>query len=438
MNFRAIFAVSFLLSIITRGLFAAQPITASGPSEQFVVTGLRAGKPVPGIMTSTNSPYIVLDPALVAVSCERIKQALLRELSLKDHWRGKIFVHLQPRWKPDAQILVNSSCLGGRWTYGIDVPNEVEKERFLRVMVQVILLEIANRNAAVRQVELPPWLAEGLMAHLRETDLPHLLIQPETFLVLNESKTNTLAQARAVLRVRSPLSLDELNWPGPNQFSGENSLVYQCCAQLFVTELLRLKNGPECLSAMLEQLPQSLNWQTAFLRAFNLYFQRLIDVEKWWSLHLVRFTGRNPSPILALEESWHRLADILNTSVRMRGNNAELPDVSIVPLQTLIDKAEYHRQMPILRQKIAELQMLRFNISQDFAPLVESYQHVLESYLQRRSHTGVGADWKGQPVPSVKLILRDTLRHLNALDAQRERWRPTKDATLAEQTKPGK
>src|SRR6266404_3191509 len=143
MNFRAILAVSFLLGLITRGLFAAQPITASGPSEQFVVTGLRAGKTIPGIVASANSPYMFLDPALVAVSCERIKQALLRELGLKDRWRGKVFVHLQPRWKPDAQILVNSSYLGGHWTYGIDIPNEVEKERFLRVMVQVILLEIA-------------------------------------------------------------------------------------------------------------------------------------------------------------------------------------------------------------------------------------------------------------------------------------------------------
>ena len=188
MNIRPIFAVSFFLAMVSHGVCAPQPINASGPSGQFVVTGIRAGKPLLGAMSSTNSLYMVLDPTLVAVSCERIRQSLLSEMNLRDNWRGKIFLNLQPKWKRDAQIQVGSAYVAGRWSYRIEIPNEVEKERFLRVIVQVLLLEMANRNAVDRQVDLPPWLAEGLVAHLRATEFSFLLIEPSTATVETEIK----------------------------------------------------------------------------------------------------------------------------------------------------------------------------------------------------------------------------------------------------------
>src|SRR5260221_290911 len=180
MIIRSIFAVGCFLALVSHGVCALQPINASGPSGRFVVSGIRAGKPQPGATTSANSLYMVLDPTLVAVSCERIKQSLLREMNLSDTWRGKIFLNLQPKWKRDAQIQVASSYVAGRWAYRIEIPNEVEKERFLRVIVQVLLLEMANRDSAGRQVELPPWLAEGLLGQLRGTGPSFLMIEPGT------------------------------------------------------------------------------------------------------------------------------------------------------------------------------------------------------------------------------------------------------------------
>jgi len=37
---------------------------------------------------------------------------------------------------------------------------------------------------------------------------------------------------------------------------------------------------------------QYYNWQFAFLQAFSATFQQPLDVEKWWSLQLLHFTGR--------------------------------------------------------------------------------------------------------------------------------------------------
>src|ERR1700744_6213195 len=51
------------------------------------------------------SPDVVtLQPALLAVSCERVKQALLHELDMRDQWQGKIFVVLRPARSVDELI----------------------------------------------------------------------------------------------------------------------------------------------------------------------------------------------------------------------------------------------------------------------------------------------------------------------------------------------
>src|SRR5262245_14846315 len=246
-------AIAFALwivadSFVSRG---AELVTVGGPWSQFVITGPKLGSGQPSISMSTNSAHMLLDPAMVAVSCDRIKNAILRDFGMRDEWRGKVFVTLQPRWKPEAQILVTSSFAAGRWNYHLDIPNEVDKDRFLRVIVDVVLLEIANRSTSARQSEVPYWLTEGMMAHLRATALAGLLLEPQTKIVTVGIKVDPLAEARELLRTRAPLSLDELSWPKSGQLEGDSGRLYQACAQLFVTELLRLKNGPACLRDML-------------------------------------------------------------------------------------------------------------------------------------------------------------------------------------------
>src|ERR1051326_729047 len=65
--------------------------TVNSSSGQFIVRG-------PAIaQLSTNSGIgssglIQLDPYILAVTCERIKQALLREMTMADLWRGRVYV----------------------------------------------------------------------------------------------------------------------------------------------------------------------------------------------------------------------------------------------------------------------------------------------------------------------------------------------------------
>src|SRR5207237_7827101 len=77
-------------------VLAAEPMTLRSHSGQFIVRGLALGAPLAGAAPEGEVSYARLDPALLAVSCERIKAAVLDELTTKDQWRSKIYVFLHP------------------------------------------------------------------------------------------------------------------------------------------------------------------------------------------------------------------------------------------------------------------------------------------------------------------------------------------------------
>jgi len=45
-------------------------------------------------------------------------------------------------------------------------PGLVQSERYVRAMVQVLLLELGNRHARAHTAEIPTWLTEGLSRQL--------------------------------------------------------------------------------------------------------------------------------------------------------------------------------------------------------------------------------------------------------------------------------
>src|SRR5436190_2265417 len=73
--------------------FAAEPIIITSISKQFVVRG----EPQRSMLAaSAKDDFVYLDPATLAVTCERVKQALRRELGWTDQWRGIIYVNIHP------------------------------------------------------------------------------------------------------------------------------------------------------------------------------------------------------------------------------------------------------------------------------------------------------------------------------------------------------
>jgi hypothetical protein len=314
--------------------------------------------------------------------------------------------------------------------------------------VDVLLLEIANRNAGSKSAEIPAWLAEGLTQQLIATDgATFFLPPPEAFengvnvsrmivdltdgppsARFHTRRLNPLAEAQALLRSRPPLTFNQLSWPGPEELTGSGGLAYRASAQLFVDQLLRMKDGPACLCAMLDQLSRHYNWQFALLAGFQIHFKSLLDVEKWWALQLVQYADRDLMQTFTAAESWKRLDEIVRSQIEVRSTAGELPLRTDVPLQKIVRELDLVSQTPVLSRKLQELNLFRPRVSQDLVQVVDDYRQVLTEYLQKRSGSGRLLPFGKAAGPVSDRLAEETIRKLDALDLRRAALRPASSA----------
>jgi hypothetical protein len=190
-------------------------------------------------------------------------------------------------------------------------------------------------------------------------------------------------------------------------------LFYRDCAQLFIHELLRLRNGRDCLRNMVLRLHGNLNWQTTFLQAFQDHFHRLIDADKWYSVSAVNIGGRDRMSVWPLETSRRQLDEILTTRVQVRLAAEELPIRTAVPLQRILSEWDFARQQPVLLEKLQQLQALGLRAAPESIPLVEGYAKVIQAYA-------VGRDPKTSS-SRLASAARRAIKDLDKLDARRHR-----------------
>ena len=283
-------SATLLLSPVARAqmLLPDKTATFSSVSGQFVVT--RANPPslfarLP--ISATNGVIVRLEPALLAVSAERVKQSLWRQLGVDPSmpWRGRIFLALQPAVEPDGDATIHSSRFAGVWNYRVELPDVVSRARLARALTRVVLLELANRdNSGDRSAEIPAWLSEGLSQQLPATGASEMILSSpdkavngllENRIIAVEHGVDPLAKARPVLHDHAALTFDQLSWPDDAQLNGDDGGVYSASTQLFVTALLKLNHGAEHLRDLLQMLPRCYNWQTAFRAAFAADFPQI-------------------------------------------------------------------------------------------------------------------------------------------------------------------
>jgi hypothetical protein len=442
-------AIAAIFLGVLRGV-ASAPTADSGNvptrsySGQFVVYAPRSSGPAPpSFGLATNEDLVRLEPGLVIVSCERIKQALLRELGSTAPWRGAVCLVLHPARVRGEAVIITSERFNGCWQYRVDFPDVIERSRYVRAMVQALLLEMANRTAQEHPAEIPLWLIEGMAQLLTASSEVELVLAPPRanrngisfrITAVNERRETLRQQVQKMLDGRAPLTFDNLSWPGGDALSGDGGDLYRGSAQLFVGELLRLPNGRGCLQAMLARLPQYYNWQFAFLSAFSAFFKRPLDVEKWWALSVAQATGRDIAPSWTLAESWQKLTEAIHAPVEVRLDTNALPLHADIPLQTVIRGWDSARQTQALNDTLRELGLLRLRIDQEFVGLVQDYYQVLETYLQQRDHAGSFVSTKRA---GRRRAVEAAVQQLDSLDARREALRPAALAKPASQTPSG-
>ncbi|MDB6125182.1 MAG: hypothetical protein JWQ71_4175 [Pedosphaera sp.] len=413
----------------------------SSVSRQFVIFEPSESDPFP--RTSPNANLVRLDPDLLAISCERIKKALLAELGLSDQWHAKINLQLHPFQTPDEAVVVTTVKFGNQWNYRVDLPDRMESSRFITAIVDVLLLEMADRAATARSAEIPAWLTQGMAQHLMLSSGMDLLLRPPSEMEsgisigrtdLSAQRVNPLTQAHTDLRNMTPLSLEQLSWPQEGQLNGEAGEAYRNCAQVFVFELLRLKDGRICMRNFIAALPQHLNWQISFIKGFQSHFTNQRDLEKWWALRMVEFTGRDLSHAWPSAESFKKLDEVIRPPVEVRTAADQLPMRTEVTLQAIIRDWDFTRQAKILNTKLQQLALLRNQVSQEAVSLVDAYRKTVESYLKNRNKAGFARLTRATSTPGLDKLAQQTLKELDALDLRREELRPKEPAESTAKT----
>jgi hypothetical protein len=355
-------------------------------------------------------------------------------------WRGKIHLDLHRVRSSDEMITVVSEKFKNGWNYRVKLPDVLQRDRFILTLTEVLLLEIANRNAGDHPAVIPAWLTEGFAGELRASGGTELLLTPPdrsvnglAFSLQNTHQfwSNPLEQAWQELRARPALTFEQLSWPAEGQFDGDAGRLFRASAQLLVNRLLRLENGQACFQAMLQGLPRRYNWQLAFQAAFRPYFQSPLDVEKWWALQVAQFTGHDLTQTWTLGESWRKLDEILRPPVEVRAGENELPLHAEVSLQTSLREWDRARQVQMLQRKLAELNLLRPRVVAEVVPLVDDYRGAIQNYLRKReASTGI-LFFKQRRSWIYDRLAEETIQQLDALDAVREALRPAAAAVAA-------
>lgn len=401
-------------------LGAVEPQTIRSQSGQFTIQGLTlVGAPVHRAVPGSEA-YLRLDPTLLAVSCERIKEGILGHLGMEDRWRDQILIGIRTVRQNDEPILVHATRYADRWQYLIQTPEHVPRDRFLKTVVRVILLEIANRPSRVHAVEFPAWLGEGLAEVIASETLIRFTLEANQGLFEQSSRRDPLVEVRRLLQARPPLTLDELNWPTPEQLEGQAGLMYASCSHLLVHELLRLRDGEKCLRRMIEAMAGHWNWQTAFFEGFQPHFNHMLDLDKWWSLVLVQNAGRALSFTWSAAESWEKFDNILSIPVEVRLKSNELPMTTSTSLQNALRQWEHRRQLPMLATKLNYLHALRLRVAQELMPLLDDYRQVIAAYLQSRSRPAPHPPGESFAAKTNDATLAAAIARLDELDQRRE------------------
>lgn len=426
----------FLSLAVARGQYSFSDENPVGSvSGQFLVSSV--GDPAPpsrNLNPTANTNVIQLKTALLAISAERFKVCLWEQLGIPANalWSGKIFLVVHAARSLDETETIASSPFLNHWNYRVELPDMLWKTRYARTLSGVLLLEIANRTAARNghSAEVPAWLVDGIAQQVLAADSEEVLLSaphmkkgdeiPVARINHAERGFDPLADARQILRNTPALTFDQLSWPTEEQMNGADGGVYFASAQLFQSELLGLKNGREKMRAMLAELPDCLNWQTAFLHAFASDFKRPLDVEKWWALRVVNFAMCSAGPRWTTEVSLNRLQELLSVPVEFRTGSNALPSHAEISLQNALQNLNPEQRGTIVRTKIRDLALEELRLAPPFGELADGYRVALMDYLgESKSTTRVSVFNKHRRSTTHQVGLADTLKKLDALDLQR-------------------
>ena len=373
----------------------------------------------------TAGDSITLNPQLAAVSAERIKAAILRILKKQDQWRGQIHIYLaSPRkWKGATEIRPIPFRDG--WRYGVIIPEEIEWQRFVRTIAGAVLLELVNRGDAQNFIEPPLWLTEG-MAEL-------LVVEPGRALVLEADRTYTSSnsrsdlskEARMLLKGQTVMDWTELSNANASSLSDENEYSRFKGSAVLLTDLLLVQpGGQEKMGRFVDSLGSVLNWQTAFLKAYQADYRTLLDVEKWWAVVDAANAINGSSGLWPRDIVMAHLSEIFTETVGPKEGHAEGVGRKSINLSQLIVVWDFAAQREVVDRKMEQLRQLLAHSDRNLAPLVEDTYRLLNQYVDDRTNAGRDPEKRSELEARGKLLAQTAARRLTMISQKIATFRP--------------
>jgi hypothetical protein len=390
---------------------------------------------------TADSALLALAPDSLAVSCERVKTSVLRNLDLGDRWQGKIHVTIRPTLLRNANPGFVATRYADGWQYAVDLPEQIDPRVLVRTLVHALLTEIANRTPGPHAAEIPLWLVEGLTGRALTAVGPEVVTAPTGtvakyapgFAQLQSRSRKPITpdqpqRMRAWLLDHPPLTFAELSLPAPDQLRGDAWQTYQYSAQIFLGELENLPGGQRCLVRTLSRLTSSLNWQTAFLASFSTHFGRLLDLEKWWTVTATHFVQGDQPHAWTMETALEKLESLLRVRVTRQDSREAAARPVDVSLQELLTKTPFAGHRAVVIDRIHRLETVAVFAPQGLVPVAQSYRTVLANYFDLRPRAGFNPRSKREIAVNAEILLRQTVERLDELDRQRTRLRSPANA----------
>ena len=406
--------------------------TARSLSGQFMAYGPISPKRRGGILDS-NAGTILIAPDHVVVTAERVRNALFRRVGLPPMPGSRLMMRLNPIMLPRATVPVVTDRHINGYTYELTLPSEIESDKLVRALVQVTLLDLANQKPQLRDTEIPLWMTVGFTQVL--------LAQPDLVLVIESPRMegrsvptefarkdirqhDSLVGVRARLRVRRAFDFSEIAMPSPAHLRGENWRDFQACSHLLVDRLLAVRAGGVRLQNMIRKLPDNMNWQTSFLKVYGDLFSDMLEVEKWWAVTIVQFTGQNQYQNWTLLEAVEKFENLLKLPAEVRLNDADSPLEAEVTLQQVIRGWDFAVQKQTLKQKINQLLIARVKMPRQLLPFLNEYGHILEKYVTTRQRIESFKPRRGQVRPRLAPVVDEAVRQLDSADRRLVLFKP--------------
>jgi hypothetical protein len=296
----------------------------------------------------------------------------------------------------------------------LSVPMQVEGQTLMKGLLQVLLMEYANRGnggGSKRTGEMPNWMVEGMLRQLQTRVVPTYVVNRKP-VTIEKSGYDRLGATRAYLQTNAPMTLQELSFADLRRVTPEQREQFEASAHLLVHQLLKLKGGPELMGQFLQTLPKTLNWQTAFYAAYRQHFPGPLEFEKWWMLNWVEFRNSQERELWTVESAVERLEAVLKTAMEVRMDANSVPQLRETSLQEFLQWADAATQKEILTQKVQQMFFLSMNVPTVVSPVWGAYQRTIENYAQRRGD-------EDEPTLRMQALVRETISTLDELDSAR-------------------